>query len=473
MNVTEIGTKESRIHRKNDGYCQRDSAEHKGYDRALTEKRITENNITDASSERYGLLEQILDPENLNKAYKQVKKNKGSHGVDGMSTDALLEYLKQNGKALRESILDGKYRPRPVRRVEIPKDNGKKRQLGIPTAVDRVIQQAIMQVLSPLYDDTFSETSYGFRPKRSAHDALKKSKEYANEGYTYVVDMDLEKFFDVVNQSKMIEIISRTIKDGRVISLIHKYLRAGAIVDKKFEETQIGLAQGGNLSPLCSNIMLNELDNELEKRGIRFVRYADDIMLFARCKRSATRIMAHILPFIENKLKLRVNKEKTKVAYIGHVKFLGYGFYASKGSKIKLKVHRKSIEKMKNRVREITSRSKGISYEALKLKLKQYVRGWVNYFKHADMKALLESTDAWLRRRLRMFIWKRCKKIKTRYRLLRQLGYNHQNAIKYANTRKGYWAVAGSQILSCSITDNLLRKAGYLFFSDYLKTVTA
>ena len=473
MNVTEIGTKESRIHRKNDGSCQRDSAEHKGYDRALTEKRITENNITDASSEKYGLLEQILDPENLNKAYKQVKKNKGSHGVDGMSTEALLEYFKQNGKGLREAILDGKYRPSPVRRVEIPKDNGKKRQLGIPTAVDRVIQQAIMQVLSPLYDETFSETSYGFRPKRSAHDALRKSIEYANEGYTYVVDMDLEKFFDVVNQSKMIEILSRTIKDGRVISLIHKYLKAGAIVGRKFEETQIGLAQGGNLSPLCSNIMLNELDKELEKRGIRFVRYADDVMLFARCKRSATRIMAHILPFIENKLKLRVNKEKTKVAYIGHVKFLGYGFYPSKGSKIKLKVHSKSIEKMKDRIREITSRSKGISYESLKLKLRQYVVGWVNYFKLADMKTLLESTDAWMRRRIRMFIWKRCKKVKTRYRLLKQLGYNHQNAIKYANTRKGYWAVAGSQILHCSITDDLLRKAGYLFFLDYLKSVNA
>lgn len=473
MNVTEIGTKESRIHRTNDGYCQRDGAEHKGYDRALTEMRIAENNITDASSKGYGLLEQILDPENLNKAYKQVKKNKGSHGVDGMSTNTLLEYLKQNGNTLRKTILDGKYRPSPVRRVEIPKDNGKKRQLGIPTAVDRVIQQAIMQKLSPLYDVTFSETSYGFRPKRSAHDALGKTIEYANEGYTYVVDMDLEKFFDIVNQSKMIEILSRTIKDGRVISLIHKYLRAGAIVNKRFEETQIGLAQGGNLSPLCSNIMLNELDKELERRGIRFVRYADDIMLFARCKRSAARIMAHILPFIENKLKLRVNKEKTKVAYIGQVKFLGYGFYPSKGSKIKLKVHRKSIEKMKSKVRVITSRSRGISYETLKLELKQYVRGWVNYFKHANMKMILESTDAWLRRRLRMFIWKRCKKTKTRYRLLKQLGYNHQNAIKYANTRKGYWAVAGSQILSCSITDAVLRKAGYLFFSDYLKSVTA
>jgi len=276
MNVTEVGIRESRIHRASDGSCQRDSAEHEGYDRALTDKRITENNITDTSIKGYGLLEQILDPENLNRAYKQVKKNKGSHGVDGMSTEHLLEYLKSNGNMLRQSILDGKYRPSPVRRVEIPKDNGKKRQLGIPTAVDRVIQQAIMQVLSPVYDPTFSETSYGFKPKRSAHDALRKCKEYANEGYTYVVDMDLEKFFDVVNQSKMVEILSRTVKDGRVISLIHKYLRAGAIVSRKFEETTIGLAQGGNMSPLCSNVMLNELDKEFERRGIRFVRYADD-----------------------------------------------------------------------------------------------------------------------------------------------------------------------------------------------------
>ncbi len=472
MKVTEIGTKKSRTHCSSSGYRQRDSAEHNGYDGALTEKRITENNITDADRKVNGLLEQILDPDNLNKAYKQVKKNKGSHGVDGMTTELLLEYLKSNGNELRKAILDGKHRPSPVRRVEIPKENGKMRQLGIPTAVDRVIQQGIQQVLSPIYDPTFSETSYGFRPRRSAHDALRKCKEYANEGYTYVVDMDLEKFFDVVNQSKMIEILSRTIKDGRVISLIHKYLRAGAIKSKRFEETTIGLAQGGNLSPLCSNIMLNELDRELERRGIRFVRYADDILLFARCKRSAQRMMEHILPFIEHTLKLRVNKEKTVVAYIGRIKYLGYGFYAVKAG-ISLRVHPKSAVKMKDKIRGITSRSKGISYEALKLNLKQFVTGWVNYFKLADMKQLLENTDKWLRRRLRMFIWKRWKKIKTRYRMLKSLGYNQQNAIKYANTRKGYWHIAGSQILSCSITDDLLRKAGYQFLADYYKTVKA
>jgi RNA-directed DNA polymerase len=470
MNVTEIGLKKSRIHCSSNGSCQRDSAEHNGYDRALTEKRITENNITDADREVNGLLEQILDSDNLNKAYKQVKKNKGSHGVDGMSVEHLLHYLKDNGNALRKAILDGKYRPSPVRRVEIPKENGKMRQLGIPTAVDRVIQQAMQQVLSQIYDPLFSETSFGFRPKRSAHDALRKCKEYANVGYTYVVDMDLEKFFDVVNQSKMIEILSRTIKDGRVISLTHKYLRAGAIVSKRYEETTIGLAQGGNLSPLCSNIMLNELDKELERRGIRFVRYADDMLLFARCKRSAQRMMEHILPFIEEILKLRVNKEKTAVAYIGHIKFLGYGFYPSKTG-IKLRVHTKSVAKMKDKIRGITSRSNGISYEALKLKLKQFVTGWVNYFKLADMKKILENTDMWLRRRLRMFIWKRWKKIKTRYLMLKRLGFNHHNAIKYANTRKGYWHIAGSQILSCSITDDRLRKTGYQFLLDYYKSV--
>lgn len=472
MNVTENGNKKSRIHCSNSGCCQRASAEHEGYDRALTVGKITENNNTDADSEVNGLLEEILKPDNLNRAYKQVKKKKGSHGVDGMEVEHLLQYLRDNGKELRQSILEGKYRPKAVRRTEIPKDNGKKRQLGIPTVVDRVVQQAIQQVLTPIYEPKFSETSYGFRPKRSAHDALKKCKEYTSEGYTYVVDMDLEKFFDTVSQSKMIEILSRTIKDGRVISLIHKYLKAGAIVNRKFEETNEGLAQGGNLSPLCSNIMLNELDQELIRREIRFVRYADDLMLFAKTKRSANRIMEHILPFIEGKLKLRVNREKTSVAYIGRIKFLGYGFYPSKDG-IKLRVHSKSIAKMKDRIREITSRSKGISYDALKLRLKQYVTGWVNYYKLADMKSLLKVTDKWLRRRLRMFIWKRWKKVRTRYKRLKQLGYNHSNAIKYANTRKGYWKVAGSQILNCSITDNRLRKQGYQFFSDYYKTVCA
>lgn len=472
MKVTENGNKKSRIHCSDSGYCQRDSAEHEGYGRVLTGKRITENNNANADSGVNGLMAEILESRNLNQAIKKVKKNKGSRGVDEMDVEHLPQYLRDNGDEVRMSIWEGKYRPKPVRRVEIPKDNGKKRKLGIPTVVDRMVQQAIQQVLSPIYEPTFSETSYGFRPGRSAHDALKKCKEYANEGYTYVVDMDLEKFFDTVSQSKMVEILSRTIKDGRVISLIHKYLRAGAIVDNKFEDTIVGLQQGGPLSPLSSNIMLNELDKELEKRGIRFVRYADDVLLFAKTKRSAKRIMEHILPFIEVKLKLRVNREKTSVAYIGHIKFLGYGFYPTKGG-IKLRVHGKSVAKMKDRIREITSRRQGIGYDVLKLRLKQFVTGWVNYYKLANMKSLLRDVDKWLRRRLRMFIWKRWKKVKTRYKRLKKLGYDHSNAIKYANTRKGYWKVAGSQILSCSITDNRLRNQGYQFFSDYYKTVCA
>lgn len=470
MNVTKVGTKESRIPCCGKGCPQRDSAEHEGYAGALTDKRITENNNTNANSQGNKLLERILSRENLNNAYKQVKKNKGAHGVDGMEVEHLLQYLKDNGDELVRLVLDGKYRPNPVRRVEIPKDNGKMRTLGIPTAVDRVLQQAITQVLSPIFEPQFAETSYGFRPKRSAHDALRKCKEYANEGYTYVVDMDLEKFFDTVNQSKMIDLLSRTIKDGRVVSLIHKYLTAGAVSKGKFEETELGLVQGGNISPLCSNIMLNELDRELERRGIKFVRYADDMLLFARTKRSAQRMLEHILPFIEGKLQLRVNREKTVVAYIGKIKFLGYGFYPSKDG-IKLRVHAKSISKMKARVKELTARSNGFGYEELKLKLKQFITGWLNYFKLADMKKLLKVTDQWLRRRIRMYIWKRWKRVRTRYAMLRKFGNNHNTAFKFACTRKGYWRIAKSPILSTTVTDARLKQAGYITFSEYFKTV--
>ncbi len=470
MNVTKIGKKESRKPCCGKGWPQKDSAEHERYAGALTDKRITENNSTNADRKEDGLLEEILSASNLNRAYKQVKKNKGAHGVDGMEVEYLLQYLKDNGDELRKSILDGKYRPNPVRRVEIPKDNGKMRQLGIPTVVDRLVQQAVAQILSPIFEPQFAETSYGFRPKRSAHDALRKCKEYANQGYTYVVDMDLERFFDTVNQTKMVEILSRTIKDGRVISLIHKYLTAGVMNRDKYEETRLGLVQGGNISPLCSNIMLNELDHELERRGVRFVRYADDVILFAKTKRSAQRIMEHILPYIENYLQLKVNRTKTEVAYIREIKFLGYGFYPSNDG-IKFRVHAKSISKMKAKVKEITSRNNGLGYEKLKLKLKQFITGWVNYFKLADMKKLTKAIDQWLRRRLRMYIWKRWKRIRTRYAMLKRLGLEHEKAFMFACTRKGYWRIANSPILNLTVTDNRLRKSGYTFFTDYYKTV--
>jgi group II intron reverse transcriptase/maturase len=363
MNVTKAETKESTKHCCGSGFRGRDSAEHEEEGGALIGKSITENNITNADRKIDGLLEQIVSSENLNRAYKRVKRNKGTGGIDGMGVDELLQYLKDNGEEIRESILAGKYRPAPVRRVEIPEDNGKKRKLGIPTAVDRVIQQAIVQVLTPIYEPEFVETSYGFRPGKSAHDALRKCQTYLEEGCVWTVDMDLEKFFDTVNQSKLMEVLSKDIKDGRVLSLIHKYLRAGAVWCGKFEETEIGVPQGGPLSPLCANIMLNELDHELQKRGHRFVRYADDMVIFCKSKASARQTLEHIIPYIEKKLFLKVNREKTVVAYAGKIKFLGYGFYKSQKG-FRMYVHRKSKDKMKAKVKELTSRT-GVKHEIL------------------------------------------------------------------------------------------------------------
>ena len=332
MNVTEVERKESTKHYCGNGCCRRDSAEHEEEGRALIDKRITENNSTNADRGGYGMLEEIVSAGNLNQAYKKVKRNKGTGGVDGMKVDELLQYLRDNGDEIRQTILAGKYQPNPVRRVEIPKDNGKTRKLGIPTAVDRVIQQAIAQVLIPIYEPKFVETSYGFRPGRSTHQALRKCREYLNAGRTWTVDMDLEKFFDTVNQSKLMEILARDIKDGRVMSLIHRYMRAGAVWCGRFEDTEVGVPQGGPLSPLLANIMLNELDHELEKRGHKFVRYADDMVIFCGSEASAKQTLEHIIPYIEGKLFLKVNREKTVVAYAGKIKFLGYGFYTSKGS---------------------------------------------------------------------------------------------------------------------------------------------
>ena len=329
MNVTEDKFKDRQLH--NEGHLQMVSAEQKEYAEASACSRIAENTDIITELQTTGLLEEILRNDNLNKAYKKVKSNKGSGGVDGMDVDELLSYLQKHGKEHNQRIRDGKYKPNPVRRVEIPKEEkGKVRKLGIPTVVDRVYQQAIAQVLSPIFEKQFSENSFGFRPNRGAHDALKQCQKNANDGYVYVVDMDLEKFFDNVCQSKLIEVISRTIKDGRVISLIHKYMNAGVVANGLFEKTEVGVPQGGPLSPLLSNIMLNELDKELERRGHRFVRYADDCMIFCKSRKSAERTLQNILPYIENKLFLKVNRDKTCVAHTSKVKYLGYTFYNHK-----------------------------------------------------------------------------------------------------------------------------------------------
>ena len=446
-------------------YLQRVPAEQEENAEVCTSQKIAENNITDTNEQTEGLLEQILAGENLNLAYKQVKRNKGAGGTDGMQVDELLPFLREHQNELVQSLRDGKYRPQPVRRVEIPKDNGKTRKLGIPTVVDRLIQQAICQVLTPIFEKQFSDNSFGFRPKRSAHDALKRCQTNITDGYRYVVDMDLEKYFDTVNQSKLIQILSETIKDGRVISLIHKFLNAGVMVKGAFERSPEGVPQGGPLSPLLGNIMLNECDKELEKRGHRFVRYADDLMIFCKSKKAAQRTLEHTLPFIEGKLFLKVNREKTKVAHVNYVKYLGHSFYIHRGEG-RLRIHPKSIRKLKDKVREVTGRSNGMGIQERKDRLNQVVRGWTNYFKQADAKNILKALDEWLRSRIRMVTWKRWKKTKTRYANLKRAGLDEEQAWRWANTRKGYWRTAHSPILLLVLSNDLIRRAGYLGFLE-------
>lgn len=440
MKVTESRYKNRQLHIED--YLQMVSAEQKEYAEVFDYSKITEKSSVITDYWTNNLLELILRKDNLNKAYKQVKRNKGKGGIDGMQVDKLLPFLRENQRSLIQKIREGKYKPNPVRRVEIPKETkGEYRQLGIPTVVDRVIQQAIAQELTPIYEEQFSENSFGFRPGRGAHDALRQCQKNVDEGYVYVIDMDLEKFFDTVSQSKLIEVLSRTIKDGRVISLIHKYLNAGVIADGIFERTEVGMPQGGPLSPLLSNVMLNELDKELERRGHRFVRYADDCMILCKSKKSAERTLRNIIPFIEGKLFLKVNRKKTEVAHISKVKYLGYTFYRYKG-KCRLRVHAKSVVKMKNKIRELTDRNKGISNKKREKEYQEYVRGWVQYYRLADMKGLLKRTDEWARRRIRAVYWKQWKKIKTRYRMLKALGMEHWMAKELACSRKGYWRMA-------------------------------
>ena len=463
MNVTESRFKNRQLHIED--YLQMVSAEQKEYAEVFDYCKITEKSgvITDYWTDN--LLELILRKDNLNQAYKRVKSNKGAGGIDGMQVDELLPFLRENQDILIQEIRSGKYKPNPVRRVEIPKETkGEFRKLGVPTVVDRVIQQAVTQELTPIYEEQFSESSFGFRPRRGQHDALRQCQRNVNDGYVYVVDMDLEKFFDTVCQSKLIEVLSRTIKDGRVISLIHKYLNAGVLVKGKFERTEIGMPQGGPLSPLLSNIMLNELDKELERRGHRFVRFADDCMIFCKSRKSAQRTLENIIPFIEGKLFLKVNRKKTGVSHISKVKYLGYSFYRYKG-KCRFRVHSKSVTKMRNKIRELTDRNDGMSNAKREEKYQQYVRGWVNYFKLADMKQLLKETDEWARRRIRAIYWKQWKKIKTKYRMLRALGMEHWKAKELACSRKGYWRMA--KVLNQIFSNKIIAKLGYISMLDH------
>lgn len=367
------------------------------------------------------LLESIVDNRNIFEAYKKVVANKGSHGIDEMRVDELLPYLQRNYETLKAELLSEKYKPQPVRRVEIPKPNEGIRLLGIPTVVDRLIQQAINQVINPIFDREFSDSSYGFRPKRSSHMVLKQAQRYINEGYRQVVDMDLEKFFDNVNHDLLMNLISRKIEDKRVLRLIRKYLNSGIMLKGTVVKSEEGAPQGGPLSPLLSNILLDELDKELERRGHKFCRYADDANIYVKSRRAGERVLKSITKYLDQKLKLKVNTEKSAVSSPTKRKFLGYSFYYGKGG-IKFRVHDKSYERLKEKITKITNRNTSMNFDYRIKKLNEIVVDWVNYFKLADMKRKLEDLDQWIRRRLRACVWKTWKNVRTRGRNLMKLG---------------------------------------------------
>ena len=412
------------------------------------------------------LLEEILNPENLNKAYKRVYQNKGASGVDGVTVEEIAEYIKDNKKVIINQIRKRKYKPQPVRRVQIPKENGKKRNLGIPTVMDRIIQQAMVQVLSPIFEKQFNDNSYGFRPGRSCEQAVIKALEYLNDGYDWIVDIDLEKFFDTVNQDRLITIIRKTIKDGEVVSLIRKYLSAGVMENGVVKPTPKGTPQGGNLSPLLSNIMLNELDKELEARGLNFVRYADDCIILVKSEKAANRVLSSITKYIEKKLGLKVNAEKSKVTRPTKTKYLGFSFWTTKGGKWKPKPHIKSYQKLKRKLKKLTDRSWSISLDNRIKQINYLIRGWVNYFRIANMRQVIIDIDKHLRTRIRVIIWKQWKKITKRYKALRQLEVSHEIAFACANTRKGYYQICKTTYIQFAINIERLRKRGLVFLLD-------
>ena len=413
------------------------------------------------------LLEKVLDDKNLFEAYKQVYKNKGTSGIDGVTVDELGYYMFKHKEEIKEQIRTRKYKPSPVRRVYIPKENGDKRGLGIPTVVDRLIQQAIVQVLSPIYEQQFSETSYGFRPNRSCEMAIIKLLEYFNDGYTWVVDIDLQKFFDTVCHDKLISIIMKTIHDGELVSLIRKYLVSGVMENGVVIPTKVGTPQGGNLSPLLSNIMLNELDKELEKRGLQFTRYADDCIIVVQSEKAANRVMESITKFIEKKLGLKVNVEKSKVAKPNEIKYLGFGFYYTKTGIIKPKPHLKSVQKFKRKLKQLTKRSWSLSLEERIIKLNQVIRGWINYFRIADMKKHMNGITEHLRRRIRCIIWKQWKTCKHRYECLLKLGVFKDKAKRTAYSRASYWHNSMSIVVSVAISNERLKRKGLVMPLDY------
>jgi RNA-directed DNA polymerase len=383
-------------------------------------------------------MEQICERANMNRAYRKVKANKGAAGVDGISIERLPTYIREHKEEFLVELLDGSYQPELVRGVQIPKPDGSKRQLGIPTVLDRVIQQAILQILEPIYEPKFSNSSYGFRPNRSAQMALRQAREYLRDGYKYVVDMDLEKFFDRVNHDILMERLSRNISDKRLLRIIRRYLEAGLLQNGIFEERKLGMPQGGNLSPLLSNIMLDELDKELERRGHKFCRYADDCNIYVKSQEAGERVLKSITEFLGIRLKLKVNETKSAVAHVTKRKFLGYSFRRDS----ELKVANQSLVKFKNRIRELTSRNRGMKLEHVIKELNQYLNGWISYFRLSANISVFNGLDSWIRRRLRCYRLKQRKRRYSVYKFLVELGVSVQNAWKLAKSSKGWWRLS-------------------------------
>ena len=411
------------------------------------------------------LLEEILSRDNMRLAYKKVKASKGASGIDGITIEEIDDYLKENWVNIRDKIQKRKYKPKPVRRVEIPKPDGGVRNLGVPTVVDRIIEQAIVQRLTPIVEPHFSEYSYGFRPNRRAQQAILKLLEYFNDGYTYVVDIDLEKFFDNVPQDKLMTLVGKLIQDPDTESLIRKYLNAGVMVRGRYEETNKGTPQGGNLSPLLSNIMLNELDKELEARGLHFVRYADDCVIAVGSSAAANRVMHTITKWIEKKLGLKVNATKTKVTTPSKLKYLGFGFWKD-AEDWKARPHKDSIKRFERKLKQLTKRSWSVSMDYRIEKLNQVIRGWINYFRIGSMKTALTRIDEHLRTRMRIVIWKQWKKSPKRYWGLRRLGAPEWMARQSVGFGDHYQAVAKTTGLHL-ISKEILAKRGLLSCIDY------
>ena len=426
-----------------------------GGSESLAVKRQTESPAP--STER--LMEEVAERENLNAAYKRVKANGGSPGIDGMTVQEFGAYLKEHGAAIRQRLLEGTYEPQPIKRVEIPKPDGGMRKLGIPTAVDRLVQQAVMQVLQSRWDRTFSRHSYGFRPNRSAHDAVAQAQRYVAEGYRWIVDIDLEKFFDRVNHDILMGRVAKRITDKRVLKLTRAFLGAGVMENGLTSPTDEGTPQGGPLSPLLSNLLLDDLDRELERRGHRFTRYADDCNIYVRSARAGQRVMEGVCAFLTNTLKLKVNEAKSAVARPWERKFLGFSFTNHKKDP-KRRIAPKALLRFKERIREITRRTRGVDQETMVKQLGTYLTGWRGYFAFCQTPFVLRDLDSWIRRRLRGVVWKQWKRGRTRFAELRRRGVTKDSAASAAGSPHGPWRLSRSPALSTAFPDAYFASLG-------------